>query len=74
MALCGQSVLATAALATQAHGNVELPTGHAKPLSCFFLAVAASGERKSACDDEALRPVRTREKALRAVYEADPEA
>src|SRR5262249_37748362 len=71
MALCAQSVLAAAALATQAHANVVLPMGQAKPLSCFFLTIAASGERKSACDQEALWPIRSRENALRTAYEAD---
>ena len=30
--------------------DVELPMGHAKPLSGFFVSVAATGERKSAVD------------------------
>jgi hypothetical protein len=55
----------------QAHANVVLPTGQAKPLSGFFLTIAASGERKSACDHEALWPIRSRENALRTVSEAD---
>jgi hypothetical protein len=67
LAICGQSVIAAAALAVQGHGNVELPMGHAKPLSSFFVSVAATGERKSAVDQEALWPVREREAALRKV-------
>src|SRR5262249_18628463 len=46
MAICAQSVLAAATLAAQAHADVVLPTGQAKPLSCYFVTVAASGERK----------------------------
>lgn len=69
LAICGQSVLAAATLAVQGHANVELPMGHAKPLSGFFVSVAATGERKSAADQEALWPVRKREAALR---EASP--
>jgi len=65
LAICGQSVLAAATLASQGHANVELPMGHAKPLSSFFVSVAATGERKSAADQEALWPVRKREAALR---------
>lgn len=68
--ICAQSTLAVAALATQSHADVVLPTGHAKPLSCFFLTIAASGERKTAVDTEALRPVRERESRLRVEYEA----
>jgi hypothetical protein len=68
LAICGQSVLATSTLAVQAHANIELPMGHMKPLSCFFVSVAATGERKSAVDHEALWPVRKREAALREVY------
>ena len=65
IAICAQSVLATATLAVQGHANVELPTGHAKPLSSYFVTVAASGERKSAVDHEALWPVCRRETVLR---------
>jgi hypothetical protein len=66
-AMCAQSVLAAATLAVQAHANVELPTGQTKPLSGYFVSVAATGERKTAVDNEALWPVRKREAALRAV-------
>jgi len=65
LAICGQSVLAAATLAVQGHANVALPTGHAKPLSGYFVTVAATGERKSSADQEALWPVRQRENALR---------
>ena len=68
IALCGQSVLAAATLAVQAHANVELPMGHAKPVSSFFISVAGTGERKSAVDQEALWPVRKREAVLREAF------
>ncbi len=71
VAMCGQSVLAAATLAVQAHVDVELPTGHAKPVSGFFLSIAATGERKSAVDTEALWPICRREQVLREGYEAD---
>jgi hypothetical protein len=71
LAICGQSVLGAATLAVQGHANVELPMGHVKPLSSFFVTVAATGERKSAVDHEALWPVRKREAALREAYGAD---
>jgi len=65
MAVCGNSVLATAGLAVQAHADVELPKGHIKPVAEYYVTVAATGERKSACDHEAGWPVRKREQALR---------
>lgn len=71
LAICAQSVLGAATLAVQGHADVLLPTGHAKPLSCYFVTVAATGERKSACDNEALWPIRNREKALREVYDEE---
>jgi hypothetical protein len=71
LAICGQSVLAAATLATQAHADVELPMGHVKPLSNYLVSVAATGERKSTVDTEALWPVRKREAALREVYTTD---
>lgn len=70
LAIAGQSVLAAATLAVQACADVVLPIGHARPVSAFFLTIAASGERKSACDHEALWPIRTREKVLRDEHAA----
>jgi Protein of unknown function (DUF3987) len=69
MAICGQSVLATATLAVQGHADIELPTGHVKPISNFMVTVAETGERKTAADNEALRPVKKYEKELRAEYD-----
>ena len=69
MAICGQSTLAAATLAAQGHGDVQLPTGHVKPISNFFMSVAATGERKTATDHEALWPFRKREAALREDYD-----
>jgi hypothetical protein len=70
LAICGQSVLAAATLAAQAHANIELPMGHARPVSSFYLSVAASGERKNGVDQEALWPVRKREAALREAHDS----
>jgi Protein of unknown function (DUF3987) len=69
-AICGQSVLAAATLAVQAHADVELPTGQRRPLTCYFLTIAATGERKTATDNEALRPVQMREAKLQGTYDA----
>ncbi len=71
MAICAQSVLAAATLAVQGHADVELPTGHARPVSGFYVTVAATGERKSACDREALWPTRKREERLQGQYDED---
>ncbi len=71
MAICAQSVLAATTLAVQGHADVELPTGHARPVSGFYVTVAATGERKSACDREALWPTRKREKCLQEQYDDD---
>lgn len=71
LAICGQSVLATATLALQPHANITLPTDHPKPLSSNYMSVALTGERKSAVDHEALLPVRQREAALRVAYAND---
>jgi hypothetical protein len=68
LAICGQSVLAAATLATQAHADIELPTRQRHPLSSYYVSVAATGERKSAVDHEALWPVRKREAVLRESY------
>jgi hypothetical protein len=71
MAICGQSVLATATLAVQGHADTQLPTGHIKPVSSFFLTVAETGERKTAGDSEALESVAKWERELRESYDND---
>lgn len=72
MAICATSVLAAASLATQGLRDIVLPIadGKAKPLSLYCLAVAQSGERKSATDDLALAPVKERAKELQRDYDA----
>ncbi|MBI3440869.1 MAG: DUF3987 domain-containing protein [Proteobacteria bacterium] len=69
IALCGQSVLAVTTLAVQAHCDIQLPIGQIKPVSNFFLSVAASGERKSACDSEALWAIKKHEAQQRKAYD-----
>ncbi len=73
LAICGQSVLGAATLAVQGHADVVLPigAGQARPVSGYFVTVAATGERKSACDTEATWPIRRHEAALRATYDGD---
>jgi hypothetical protein len=73
LAICGQSVLGAAALAGQAHADVLLPIGpgQSRPLSLDLISIGASGERKSACDAEAVWPIRRREAALREQYDGD---
>lgn len=67
--LCAHSVLSGAMLCAQGLADVRiegLPTP--RPLSLFMLAVAVSGERKSACDDLALMSVAKHEARLRAEH------
>src|SRR5437879_496250 len=51
LAIAAQSVLAAGTLAAQAHADVVLPIGPgiAKPVSEFFVTIAVTGERKTAC-------------------------
>ena len=67
--MAAQSVLAVASLAAQALADVRLPYGQTRPLSLFCLTIAASGDRKSSADLEAMVPVKMREKQLREEYE-----
>jgi hypothetical protein len=73
-ALAAQSVLAVAVLACQAHADVRLPFGQTRPLSLFFVTVAASGDRKSTADHEALWPIRRFERTLREAHENEHRA
>ncbi|MDQ3559252.1 MAG: DUF3987 domain-containing protein, partial [Pseudomonadota bacterium] len=70
-AIAAQSVLAAASLAAQAHADVKLPYGQTRPLSLYLVTVAGSGDRKSSADNEALWPIRKREKALKEQYDRD---
>ncbi|MBX3634770.1 MAG: DUF3987 domain-containing protein [Rubrivivax sp.] len=66
-ALAAGSVLAAAAVASQAHADVLMPHGQRAPLSLFILSAAESGDRKSATDQVALRPIEDhRRTAVRA--------
>jgi hypothetical protein len=69
LAIAAQAVLAVGSLAAQAHADVLLPYGQTRPLSLYLVTVAGSGGRKSTADNEALRPVRRRERMLRAERE-----
>ena len=67
--LCAHSVLSAAMLCCQGLADVQvegLPTP--RPLALFMLAVAVSGERKSACDDLALVAVAKAEAQLRVEH------
>lgn len=70
LALCGQSLLAAASLAAQAHADV-LIDGRRELLSLWHLTVAESGERKSAADQWALRAHRDRERDAADRYRQD---
>lgn len=71
LAICAQSVLATATLAVQAQANVMMPFGQVRPLCNFFVTVAETGDRKSSADKDALMPVEKFEKKLRSKFEVD---
>lgn len=68
LAMCCQSVLASASLAAQAHYDVILPWGERKPLSLFLLTVGESGERKSGVDDIVLGAAKVQERADMEYY------
>ncbi|MDD5461957.1 MAG: YfjI family protein [Methylococcales bacterium] len=73
LALCCQSVLASASLAAQAHFDVMLPWGQKKPLSLFLLSVAESGERKSGIDDVVLGAAKAQERIDMESYQMELE-
>ncbi len=81
VAMCAQSVLASASLAVCPHYDVILPTGQQRPTAILAASVAGSGERKTSVDAHATAPVRDHEKRLaasdegaRTRYWADREA
>lgn len=66
--ICAQSVLAPMNLAVQGHADIMLPIGQKRPISCYFLTIAESGERKTSCDNEILKVVEDYEEKLRKEY------
>lgn len=74
LAICAQSILAVSNLAVQAHADVMLPIiEQRRPISCFFLTIAESGERKSSCDNEALSAIKEHEAKLKQEYDGQVE-
>lgn len=67
LAICAQSVLAGACLAVQGLADIVLD-GRTMPLSCYFLTIGESGERKTAVDTEALREHRAYQGELENAY------
>ena len=68
IAICAQSVLAAMNLALQGHADIELPIGQTRPISCLFLTIAQSGERKTGCDNEITKYIEQHEELLREKY------
>ncbi len=70
LAICAHSVLAAVNLAVQGFANVEVLGGARHPISLYLVTVASSGERKTAADEIALRPIRQHEESLALEYTA----
>jgi hypothetical protein len=71
LAMCGQSVLAAATLAVQGYADMQMPHGQVKPVRNFYLTLAVSGDRKTACDNLALKAVREFEEKAYAEYRVE---
>lgn len=63
--MAAQAVLAAASLAVYSYGDILMPFGQTRPLSLFCVAIAASGDRKTSADIEAMWPLDRREAVLR---------
>jgi len=70
-AVCAQSVIGAAVLGVQPYFDVILPTGDQVPTSLFLATVAASGERKTGADKQALWSVREREAEMGPAHRED---
>ena len=67
LAICAQSVLAGACLAVQGLADAT-NDGRRMPLSCYFLTIGESGERKTAIDTEVLREHRAYQDESGTIY------
>lgn len=66
--ICFAALFSAMNHAAQALANVQLPQGQVKPLSCFFITIADSGERKTRADDDALKITAQYQDELLASY------
>lgn len=71
LGIAAQALLAAAALVAQPHVNVARGKIGTGPVSLYCLSVAESGDRKSATDRLALKPVREFEEARRVEQKAE---
>ena len=69
-AMISQSLLAAAAYCVQPHGNVIID-GRIMPMALYCISIGASGERKSAVDSQALKPIVEKQRALVTAYQID---
>ncbi|MBZ0265259.1 DUF3987 domain-containing protein [bacterium] len=74
--LAAGSVLAASSYATQALADIVLPFGgnSTRPLSLYFISIAASSDRKSTVDSIVLEGILQHQKALYRKYESELEA
>jgi hypothetical protein len=70
MAIPAASALSVASLAVQAFADVET-LGGTRPLSLYMLTIAASGERKSSCDEPLMAALRTHEREQATILRDD---
>lgn len=70
IALVAQCFMAVASLITQGKYDLVID-GRRLVISCFFMTIGQSGERKSACNKIALEPVRDYEDILKTEYSRD---
>ena len=71
--ICFASLFSVINHAAQALAVVKLPQGQVKPLSCFLISIADSGERKTRADDDALEITAWYQDLLLARYEKKTE-
>lgn len=69
LGMAGQSVLAVTSLAVQGHVNVHKGNTEPSPTTLYCLTVGESGERKTALDRLAMKPIYEYQAERRAEYE-----
>lgn len=62
--ICFAALFSSVNHAAQSLVNIKLPHGQVKPVSCFFISIADSGERKTSADDIALKATAQYQKGL----------
>ncbi|MHA1575695.1 MAG: DUF3987 domain-containing protein [Alphaproteobacteria bacterium] len=66
--ICANSVISVINLAVQGHRDILTLDGEYKPISCYFVSIAESGDRKSSADNKVMKGFKKYQNNLRTAF------